>query len=191
MCVCACTVCCPPLTLPPPNRRTKSTECAVRNDAFHGEIKENCILRKAVKFTGRRGRAARSSFSGFPLWTSPPGCILRPSKTCCARRRWGAANKRAYFVMMLWCNYVDVLRMLFVLKEMVILTDTALRHTRTHTCCAHLLKPIWCRVHLALYVHACFCFNKNTFTRSVWFQNRCLLTVLVWPSLLYILMKSI
>ena len=125
-------VCCPPLSLPLPNHPTESSR--ERRDV-HGEIKDNCILRKALKFTGQREEGWRVFHSrGFWLWTSPPRCILRSSKTWwCARRGRGAANKRAYFVMMLWCNYVDVLRMLFVLKGMLILTDTGIRDTHMWT----------------------------------------------------------
>lgn len=79
MCLCSRAVWCPPLNLPPPNRPTElSREC---RRAFDGEIKDKCILRKAVKFTGRGEREGQRvpHSTGFGLWTSPPGCILRPS----------------------------------------------------------------------------------------------------------------
>lgn len=38
----------------------------MRNHAFNGEIKDKCILQKAIKFTGRREGAQRVSHSlGF------------------------------------------------------------------------------------------------------------------------------
>lgn len=139
MCLCACTVCSPPLSLPLPNHPTESireyhsVKHTVRNHSFHGEIKDNYILRKAVKFTGQQRRGGMFFILWVWLWTSPPGCIFCSRKTRCSRRRQGTVNKRAY---LLWCYDVTMLMFcgcfLYFCKGMWDV-DTYWRGCNTHT----------------------------------------------------------
>lgn len=201
LCLCACTVCCPPLSLPLSNcpteliRECRSVKHTVRNHSFHGEIKDNYILRKAVKFTGQQLRGGMFFILWVRLWTSPPGCIFCSRKTRCSRRRQGTVNKRAY---LLWCYDVTMLMFcgcfLYFCKGMLILTDVGATHkhkntqtrTQMHTCCADLVKPLRSTELICLCVHVCFCFNEDRFHLLSMILNVRLIMALVWLSLLQI-----